>query len=321
MRSLKSIMMVVAAALAAATTSFSAPAALAQSSMERLPETAGSQLQGRDRQQQLETLATQDRIAARQRGARRGPTPEQVKANAQAAATAAGLSCQVSEASLLGKTDDDSDLYEIACAGGTGYIVQASTPPQTFDCVLLAAQADRVRAQGGEVAAGSTCALPGNQNTMAVFAGYARAAGVPCEIDAAKVVGKTPEGNTVYEVGCPGADGWHIEQLAQGWKKTDCLQVMSTNLTCEYTTTEEQVAGFKPLLVGSDIDDCDAQKIHLLGQNDNGRFVEVKCASGEGYVARINDNAIGQIYPCELAIRIGGGCTMTPVAAATTEQQ
>lgn len=321
MRSLKSIMMVVAAALAAATTSLMAPAALAQSSMERLPETAGSQLQGRDRQQQLETMATQDRIAARQRGSRRGPTPEQVKANAQGVATAAGLACRVTEATLLGKTDDDSDMYEVACDGGVGYLLQSSTPPQTFDCLVLANQADRIRAQGGAVPAGSTCALPANQNGMAVMAGYAREAGVTCTVDAGKVVGKTAAGNVVYEIGCAGADGWHIEKAAEGWTKTDCLQVMSTNLTCEYTTAAEQVAGFKALLPGTDIDDCDAQRIHLLGQNDNGRFIEVKCASGEGYVARVKDNAIGQVYPCALAIRIGGGCTMTPVAAATTEQQ
>jgi len=245
---------------------------------------------------------------------------QQVKASAQGVATAAGLPCQVTEATLLGKTDDNNDLYEVACDGGVGYLLQSSTPPQSFDCLLLANQADRVRAQGGEVAAGSTCALPANQNGLTVLAGYARDAGVPCAADAGKVVGKTAEGNVVYEIGCAGADGWHIERTAQGWNKTDCLQVMSTNLTCEFTTTEEQVAGFKPLLAGTDIDDCDAQRIHLLGQNDNGRFIEVKCASGEGYVARLKNNVIDQVYACAIATRIGGGCTMTPVAAATSEQ-
>lgn len=317
MRSPKSILAVLTATVAAAVCTLSTQGAMAQSS-EPTIISRGAQEQLHDRQRQLERLADRDRIEQQRRS--RQPTPEFIQRSAQAAATAAGLSCQVSESSLLGKTDDDSDLYEVACAGGSGYIVQNSTPPQSFDCLLLAAQADKVRAEGGEVAAGTTCALPGNQNTMTVFAGYARAAGVPCEIDAAKVVGKTSAGNTVYEVGCPGADGWHIEQLAQGWKKTDCLEVMSTNLTCQFTTAEEQVAGFKPKLAGTDIDDCDAQRIHLLGQNDNGRFIEVKCASGEGYVTRMKDDAVAQVYPCALAVRIGGGCTMTPVAASSEQQ-
>ncbi|RZJ16768.1 MAG: hypothetical protein EON91_11845 [Brevundimonas sp.] len=266
--------------------------------------------------------AARDQIEQNRRSRQnRAPSPEQVKASAQAVVTSAGLSCRVTEATLLGKTDDDNDLYEVACDGGVGYLLQSSTPPQTFDCLILANQAERARAQGGEVPAGSTCALPANQNGLIVLAGYARQAGVPCTVDAGKVVGKTAAGNVVYEVGCPGADGYHIEQAAQGWAKTDCLEVMSTNLTCEFTTVEEQVAGFKALLPGTDIDDCDAQRIQLLGQNDNGRFIEVKCASNDGYVARIKDNAIGQIYPCALAVRIGGGCTMTPIAAGTAEQQ
>ncbi|RZJ16767.1 MAG: hypothetical protein EON91_11840 [Brevundimonas sp.] len=315
-------MLVVAASLAAASMTFTASAATAQITPIPPPSQTGMSGQNeRDRQQLRETRRTQDRIDEAQNSRRgRMPSPEQVKANAQGVATSAGLSCRVTEATLLGRTDDDNDLYEVACDGGVGYLLQSSTPPQTFDCLILANQAERLRAQGGEVPAGSTCALPGNQNTMAVFAGYARAAGVPCEIDAAQVVGKTPAGNTVYEVGCPGADGWHIEQAAQGWTKTDCLEVMSTNLTCQFTTAEEQAAGFKPKLVGTDIDDCDAQRIQLLGQNDNGRFIEVKCASGEGYVTRMKDEAVAQVYPCALAIRIGGGCTMTPVAASSEQQ-
>ncbi len=54
-----------------------------------------------------------------------------------------------------------------------------------------------------------------------------------------------------------------------------------------------------------------------MGSNANGRFVEVKCAAeGEGYIARIKDDATQQIYPCATAQRIGGGCTLTPAPAA-----
>jgi len=156
---------------------------------------------------------------------------------------------------------------------------------------------------------------------MAVITAYAQAAGVPCTIDAGRVAGASASGATVYEVGCPGADGYRIERTAAGWAKTDCLQVMSSNAICEFTTAAEQVAGFKPKLVGSDIDDCDAQQIRLMGQNDNGQFIEVKCASGEGYVTRLKDDAIAQVYPCAVAQRVGGGCTLTPAAASTAEQQ
>ena len=181
---------------------------------------------------------------------------------------------------------------------------------------MLSAQADRIRAEGGEIAANSVCSLPGNQSAASAIAVFAQQAGVTCQVDAGKALGATPEGNLVYEVGCAGADGYHIEKTAQGWNKTDCLQAMGMNLACEFTTAEEQVAGFQPLLVDTAIDDCQAQKIALLAQNDAGRYIEVKCASGDGYVAQVKYNAVSQVYPCALAVRIGGGCKFTPVEAA-----
>jgi len=282
------------------------------------PRTVGSQRQSSDRQSVLNRQAAMSALEGERRPTdRRGrhPSPEQVAESAQAAAVAAGLSCQVSESALLGTTNDNNELYEVACAGGAGYILTTATPPQTFDCLMLAAQAEQMRVQGGEVAANSVCALPVNQNGATVIASFAREAGVPCQVDAGKALGATPEGNPVYEVGCAGADGYHIEKTTQGWSKTDCLQIMGMNMACQFTTPEEQVAGFNPLLVGTAIDDCVAQQIQLLAQNDTGRFIEVKCTSGLGYVARVKDDAVNQVYPCSLAQRIGSGCTLTAVAA------
>ncbi|MDP1913975.1 hypothetical protein [Brevundimonas sp.] len=302
---------VAAAALIAST--FAGDQAQAQT------QTPGSQRQDTDRRSTMDRdrmerdLTPAERRARDRRG--RQPSPEQVTQSAQAAATAAGLTCQVSESALLGTTNDNDDLYEVACAGGGGYILTTASPPQSFECLVLAAQADRIRAEGGEVAANSTCNLPGNQSAAATIAAFAVEAGVSCQVDAGKALGATPEGNLVYEVGCAGVDGFHIERTAQGWKATDCLQIMATSLTCEFTTVAEQVAGYKTLLVGTAIDDCDPARIHLLAQNDTGRFIEVKCVSGEGYVTRVKDDAVGQVYPCALAVRIGGGCTMTPVPA------
>jgi hypothetical protein len=287
-------------------------------------QTPGSQQQARDRAvtQDRDRVERELRPGERRAADRRGrqPTPEQIAQSAQAAATAAGLSCRVNGSALLGVTNDNSNLYEVACEGGAGYIVTSATPPQTFDCLVLAAQADQTRAAGGEVAANSVCNLPGNQNIAGMVAGYAREAGVSCQVDAGAALGATPEGNLVYEVGCAGADGYHIEKTAQGWNKTDCLQIMGTNMTCRFTTTEEQAAGFRPLLAGTAIDDCDARQIRLLAQNDTGRFIEVKCASGDGYVAQVKDNTVNQVYPCARAARIGSGCTLTtaPAPAAAT---
>ena len=256
-------------------------------------------------------LASATTASAQNRRAARAPTAEQNVAAAQVVATAAGLSCQVTEATLLGKTDgDNADFYEAACATGPGYLLVASTPPQSFDCVLLAAQArDNPAATPAE--ATPTCKLAANQNTDALIAGYAQAAGVPCTIDAGAPVGLS-EGKTVYEVGCPGTDGYRIEEEATGWTKSACLTIVSAGGTCRFTTPDEQYASVKTMLANTEGAACVVDGARHMGGNANGQFYEAKCSGSEGYILRVKDNATEQVYRCAIAQPIGGGCTLTP---------
>lgn len=245
-------------------------------------------------------------------------TPEEIKAAAQAQAIAAGLTCQVTEASNPGVTAEQVKIYETACATGPGYILIASTPPQSFDCLELAGTAYTARLRDPAADVGQQCVLPANQNGLAVIGGWAREAGVSCTVDQAVAIGKSDENNIVYEVGCAGADGYWLEKVATGWKLQDCLQVASVGGTCRFTTAQEQADGFEPKLAGTEAAACDVSQVRLMGQNANGRFYEAKCAAdGEGYIARVNtEGATQQIYPCATAQRIGGGCTLTPAPEA-----
>lgn len=244
------------------------------------------------------------------------PTPEQILAAAQAQAQAAGLDCQVTEAANPGLIAE-SQVYEAACANGPGYILIASTPPQTFNCLELAGTAYTARLRDPAADVGQQCLLPANQNGLALIGGWARDAGVTCTVDEAIAVGKSDANNVVYEVGCAGADGYWLEKVGDQWTLQDCLQVASVGGTCRFTTADEQNATLKARLAGTEAANCDVQQVRLMGSNANGRFFEVKCAAeGEGYIARIKDDVAQQIYPCATAQRIGGGCTLTPAPAA-----
>lgn len=244
------------------------------------------------------------------------PTAEQILAAAQAQATAAGVDCQVTEAANPGLTGE-SQVYEAACAEGPGYILVASTPPQAFSCLELAGTAYTARQRDPAADVGQQCILPANQNGLAVIGGWARSAGVSCTIDEALAIGKSDANNVVYEVGCAGADGYWLEKVGDQWTLQDCLQVASVGGTCRFTTAAEQNATVQAKLAGTEAANCNVQQARLMGSNANGRFVEVKCAAeGEGYIARIKDDATQQIYPCATAQRIGGGCTLTPAPAA-----
>jgi len=254
------------------------------------------------------------------------PTPEENIAAAQAIATAAASSCQVSMANYLGNTADGARSYEAACAAGPGFILVGSTPPQAVDCVLLAGQAESDRARDPAADVGTQCLIPQNTDVVRVLKAYAVEAGVPCAVDQGASIGKSTEGNLIYEIGCNGVDGYWIEKIATGWKTTECAIITTQNATCRYTTAAEAVATLKGRLTGSEAAACDVTEGRYMGANANGAFWEAKCGAGNGVIVRFNtEYAVQQVYPCETAQRIGGGCRLTivpeaPAAAAPAQQ-
>ena len=271
----------------------------------------------------------QPRVRSSRRATRPNPrsapaaTPEQNLAAAQAQLATLGLPCQMTEAALLGHDPQQQAIYEAVCDSGPGYIIIASTPPLAVDCFELAGTAATQRARNPEANVGQQCTLPVNDNSLAVIGGWARDAGVACTIDQVLAVGKSMNGNMIYEVGCSGADGYWLEKTATGWDLQDCMQVASADGVCNFTTAAEQSAGFRTKLAGTDAAGCDVQELRLMGHNANGRFYEARCAANDGFIVRVNTAGVTQqVYPCATAQNIGGGCRLTtaaPAAASTLQ--
>lgn len=287
-----------------------------------LPEAGGRAAPGNP-SDPINARGTRDTSATRLRGARReraapaAPTAEQITAGAQALATASGLACEVTQATLLGQDQQQQQIYEAACATGPGYIIVGSTPPLAVDCLELAGTAATARARNPEANVGQQCALPANDNGLAVIGGWAREAGVTCTVDQALAIGKSMGGSMIYEVGCANADGYWLEKTSTGWDLQECIQVQASEGACNFTTPAEQAAGFRTKLAGTDAAACDVQTVRLMGRNANGRFYEAKCGAGDGYIARVNNEGVTQqVYPCATAQNIGGGCRLTTTAAA-----
>lgn len=243
-------------------------------------------------------------------------TPEQAREAAQVQATAAGVACQVTEANRLGETAEKQNIFEAACATGPGYIFVSSTPPQAIDCVVLAGQAAITRSRDPAADVGLQCVIEGNKDVLKVISAYAVEAGIPCAIDQGTTIGKSSEGNVIYEVGCPAADGYWIEKTGSTWKTTSCLVILSQSGTCQFTTPADQNATVKAWFAGSDAAACDVTGVRYMGANANGSFYEAECASGDGFIGRFdNAMAVQQVYKCAEAATIGGGCKLGGVAA------
>ena len=246
--------------------------------------------------------------------------PQDVLAEARGLLTAANLSCNPTEAIQPGQSGG-SAMYEVACDGSSGYLLIASTPPQSFDCLELAGTAAQARSADPQAQVGQQCTLPANQDALGIIGAWARQAGATCNIDQAQAVGRNGA-TLVYEVGCADAEGYWLERANNGFTLTPCLQITAQGATCRFTTAAEIATSFQSRLSGTEASGCQVTEVRMMGENPNGRFYEAKCAAGNGLIARVNDAAVQQIYPCETAQRIGGGCTLTQVAAAPapTEQ-
>lgn len=90
--------------------------------------------------------------------------PGQILNGAKSAASASGLSaCKVTEASLRGVTDDNNDLWEVACETGPGYVITSPGKSAPVDCSVVATQIAQMKADGLTPPPGSACGLKGNQ--------------------------------------------------------------------------------------------------------------------------------------------------------------
>lgn len=260
------------------------------------------------------------RSRGRQNRAPQPPSAEEIQAAAQGLLTATSTDCSITEAKLLGQSEAKESLYEVSCASGPGYLLLSSTPPQATDCLVLAASAEQTRARDPEADVGSQCTLPANDNAMAVFTAFAKQAGVDCQVDQGALIGSKPGGAIVYEIGCVGVDGAQINKAGAGWEVASCLELVSANAACRFTTPQEQAATLKGWLAGSEAAPCDVSQARYMGKNANGSFYEAACAGAEGMIVRFDAaRAVQQVYPCSTAQQIGGGCKLTAAAPAATE--
>ena len=258
-----------------------------------------------------EVLRNMQRLNAQ---TRREP-PAQSLVNAQAAVTAAGADCQVAEAQQLGRTAENASIYEAVCQTGPGYLVIASSPPQAVSCLVAARASEQETVPSN--ATTFVCKMPANQNGTAVLTAYAREAGIQCQVDFAGPVG-TANGQTVYEIGCVGQDGYRLKRTDSGWEKTECWIIVSAGSRCASTTPEEQFSTMKARLTGTDAAACQVDGGRFMGANANGAFYEARCAGSGGFIFHVKDEVTDRVIPCALAAPIGGGCTLTPVRAAPT---
>ncbi len=244
--------------------------------------------------------------------------------------SAGHIDCQLADARKLGdsidpKTKVKSSLYEMACTGNEGVVVEqaGAEPPLVFTCE----EASQPRPDGKPNP--TACILPGNLDPKEGLKPYIAKSGVPCTPLQARPLGHSPTA-TVFELVCQESKGGYILQtsapprLDQPATMNPCIGFSeSGNVKCTLTDRATQLSVVDKLLVDSG-KACTVKPDGraFLGVSQAGKmYYEVACTDGKGYI--LEHAATGaevKAIPCLEAETIAGGCKMTDTRQAKTEQ-
>lgn len=250
-------------------------------------------------------------------------------ADAPAMVQAAGSDCQVADARFVGeatdpKTKAKTSVYEVACTGSEGLLVQTvSTEPAplVFTCEEAASAAS-----GGNKNA-TQCMLPGNADPKAGLQPFIAKGGAPCTLDKVRALGHSAT-NAFFELACKeGAPGYILEisappRLDKAVTVEPCLMFdPSNNIHCELTDRATQMSIVDKLMAQTG-KPCVIKDRGFIGVASGGTtYYEAACQDGKGYV--VQQPAGGgapKLIDCINADAIAGGCKLTDTRQAKTEQ-
>jgi hypothetical protein len=238
-------------------------------------------------------------------------------------AKAAGISCTVTDARLIGSDKKTStDYYEVACQQGLGFALLAKkdAAPQSYSCL----ETSQPAADGKPSAL--ACVLPGNADPKAGLAPFLQKAGVTCDIQNARAIGAGAK-NAYFEAACKGGTGYIVQTSApvnvdQEVVANSCLLYEEGgNVSCKLTDRATQLAVVDTLAAGSGKNCAVKDKRYVLSTKTDNYF-EVACQDGKGYMLQqtATTGAFAKAIDCAQASFVGGGCTLTDSVAAQTEQ-
>jgi hypothetical protein len=222
------------------------------------------------------------------------------KAQAEPLVKVLQIGCDISDARLViagtrraasGKKEVETRVYEVACSGGVGYLLetQSGATPEGISC--LAAE----EARAADVARGKEpsffCKLAENRDVYATVASLIGAAtGAQCAVDALQSFGRSESTQSAYhEVACKGGQGFLLRTPLPGSQSpitaTSCAEAANEGIRCRLTDsqpTETPVTldTFKSALAQHGVS-CSIGRIRLIGQEDHLKryVVEYVCAN------------------------------------------
>ena len=265
-------------------------------------------------------------------------SPGRVKAQADSEALLKTLqiSCTVTNAALLvsgtiqakpGAKETEAHVYEVACADGTGYILesQGSDPPIAISCV----HAEDARAM--DVAKGAKpsyfCTLPENKDVYAYVARLIQSGkGAACTVKDLQWFGRSNTTHVEYsEAVCKEGDGYLLGMAQPGSQGPttimSCAEAAKQGIKCRLTDAGPVKAAitldtFKAALAQNGVS-CKIDRIQLVGQEQVRKryVVEYLCtdqsASMVAFIPLEGNTSSYDSVDCATAVKSGVICSLS----------
>lgn len=238
------------------------------------------------------------------------PGNEDPKAGLKPFVAKAGVSCDIENARAIGSGAKNS-YFEIACKGGSGYVMQTTNPASAAGDVV--ANSCLLYEEGANV----SCKLTDKAAQLAIVDTLTAASGKACQVKDKRYVLSTKTDN-YFEVACADGKGYMLQQTSAGGalaRTIDCAQASFVGGGCTLTDSvaaQTEQAGLYTKLSTKGGFDCQVEKYGMLPSPDPKKeIVELKCKNRPDGAIAIFSTGPAVIYDCLFAELNGYRCSFS----------
>ncbi|MDZ4370716.1 MAG: hypothetical protein U1C74_04755 [Phenylobacterium sp.] len=221
----------------------------------------------------------------------------------------AGVECLPEQARGIGQTKT-STYVEVACQGGSGYILVASAPfdgakpAQAQSCLLYDESESNIK-----------CNLTDKASRLAVIDKYVTQAANGCVVKDRRFVGVARDNSTYYEASCQDGKGYIYKVASTGAlaETLDCAKASQILGGCTLTDARQaqtEQASLYTRLVTSAGGKCDVDKYALFPAKPGEEVVELVCKDNSGAILMSKAGQKSQVVDCGRAPVAGYKCSM-----------
>ena len=171
------------------------------------------------------------------------------------------------------------------------------------------------------------CRLPANLDAKAQLTPVVAETGRTCAVSGVRSVGSSASGEAYYEIGCSDGLGFVLKRSPTAKPEViECSQALGSNLECKLTTKDQIDAKMKAMLValvaksGKTCPDITAQRAVGQDRTSGTTYYEVACGKTGFMIAADKSGNFERAVDCANAGVIVGGCKLSDVSAAETEE-